>query len=333
MESCMLRRQRRLPSSARSLKPAPELLEHRSLLSAICLKLTSSGGTGKEFVWVEVPSTLISQSATAVDVTITRSLAAHRTVAPRVSLSLNLGVNALAPATVHHGKPVFSDEIAAVEGSVNFAPGETSQTVAVPIQPMGAMPESVPVQITAAPALHPHRDAGITLDLVSGQQAAPPEITGVHIFRDGSLGNGIAVTFSQPMDPANVEDIHNYAVKTVPRAQLDLVNLGTGNVLQSSPYYTPGSQTPVAIRAARYNPATRTVILIPTAPLTPARSFTVRSPVTLGSRRTGPRIARPLTDTYGNVVDPLSNPPGYFAITINHRYGYSAPVQPISDGT
>jgi hypothetical protein len=307
-----------------------ERLEPRSVPSTVSLAVPSSTGAGKQTVSIDVPSTLISQSAGAIELTLTRSGGGHQIAAAGPSPALIVSAAALAPAKTRHGKPTHSDLIAGVTEPVSFASGETSQTVVIPVHPNGPLPGAVPIQITVAPAMHPRAAASITLELVNSLEAVPPAITSVRILRTGSVANGIAVTFSQPMAPAVVENLHNYSVRSVPQPQLDVVRLGTANVLQLSPYTSGGGPQHVPIKAARYNAATRTVVLIPKERLTPSKSFTVSSAASLGAHRTGPLIARPLTDVNGNVLNPLSNPPGYFSITISPTHPYGAPQPSLS---
>ena len=155
-------------------------------------------------------------------------------------------------------------------------------------------------------------------DLASSQQLVPPSITHVAIVRDGSVAKGIAVTFSQPMSPASVEDIHNYVVKTVPLDQVTLSSLGSLSVLQPTAETAP---TPVIdrLKAARYDAATDTVLLVTSTPLTVAKSFIVKSPASLHTGHHGPKSAQPLTDANGNVLNPLNRPQGSFSFTINPK--------------
>ncbi len=295
----------------------PEVLEHRMLPSGISFSLEASGSALKEVVSLQVPSTYVSQSATSIDVTIMRSMGSKQ-VAFKSPLTLSLSAEALVQASKRGGTPQVSHEIAKVDQSVTIPAGETTQTVTLPINVLGPLPALVPVQITASPRSDPHTKAVIMEDLASSQQLIPPSITHVSIVRDGSAAKGIAVTFSQPMSPASVEDIHNYVVKSVPLDQVTLSSVGSLSVLQPTAVTAP---TPVKIplKAARYNAATNTVLLVPSTPLTVAKSFIVKSPASLGTGRTGPKIARPLTDANGNVLNPLNRPEGSFTITINPK--------------
>jgi hypothetical protein len=315
MESRMFPKPRDLSRASRSPQLHAEALEGRALLSGNFFALASKGAASRDVVSVQAPGAFISESATSIDVTIVRSLGSKQ-VAFRSPLALSVKAHSVLPARRRGGPPRESNQITPVDESVTFQAGETTKNVVLPIHAEAPMPALVPVAITVAQASHPRQQAQTVVDLVSTPDAVPPAINAVRIVRRGSVGKGIALTFSQPMAPSTVENVHNYAVKSVPKAQLDLVALSSTSILQPSPY-TNNPPHSVALRAARYNAATDTVILIPKSPLTPAKSYTVRSPASLGSRRTGPRIARPLTDVHGNVLNPLNNPAGSFSITLS----------------
>jgi hypothetical protein len=290
------------------------------LPSGSSFALQATGLPRKEVVSLQVPSTYVSQSAPVIDVTIARSIGL--TAVPiQGPLTLTLRAVALSPASTRGGKPPESSEIAPLDESVVFQAGEMTQTVEVPIHIEAPLPSLVPVQITVSPKSRPRNQAVLMVDLASGQQLVPPSITNVSIVRKGSVGKGIAVTFSEPMAPASVENIHNYVVKSVPLNQETLIPLAasTASVVQPTSYFTSFAPQAVPLKAARYNPATDTVLLVPKTPLKVAKSFIVKSPATLGSLRTGPFIAHPLTDANGNVLNPLNFPEGSFAITLSPK--------------
>ena len=142
------------------------------------------------------------------------------------------------------------------------------------------------------------------------------------IVRDGSVAKGIAVTFSQPMSPASVEDIHNYVVKTASLDQVTLSSLGQPvGPFSPRPRRTPQHRSSIRLKAARYDAATDTVLLGPDrTPLTVAKSFIVKSPASLASGHHGPKKQlQPLTDANGNVLNPLNRPQGSFSFTINPK--------------
>jgi hypothetical protein len=290
------------------------------LPSGSSFALQPKGFARKEVVSLQVPSTYVSQSATAVDITITRSIGSNA-VPIESPLALSLSAVALSPASTRGGKPHESGEIVPLEEPVTFQAGETSRTVEIPINIQAPLPSVVPIQITVSPKSRPRNQAVIMVDLASGQQLVPPSITKVSIVRKGSVGKGIAVTFSQPMSPASVENIHNYAVKSVPLNHETLVPLATSaaSVVQPSSYLTSFPPQAVPLKAARYDPATDTVLLVPKTPLKVAKSVIVRSPASLGSLHAGPRIAAPLTDANGNVLNPLNFPEGSFSITLSPK--------------
>jgi hypothetical protein len=315
----MLRKPRVLSRAGRDVCLRPEVLEHRALLSRGWLAIQSQGSPVKEVVSLQVPSTYVSQSATAIDLTIMRSIGS-KPVPIKSPLTLSLSAVALSPASTRGAKPQVSNEITPFSQTVTFERGETSQTVEVPINVQAPLPTLAPVEITVAPEARPRNQAQIMVDLASGQQFVPPTITNVHIVRKGSFGKGIAVTFSQPMSPPSVENVHNYVVKSVPLNTITLAPLAsTATALQPASYLTQNNPQAVPLKAARYNPATDTVLLVPKTPLTAAKSFIVKSPATLGSLHSGPKVAQPLADANGNVLNPLNFPEGSFTITISPK--------------
>ena len=85
------------------------------------------------------------------------------------------------------------------------------------------------------------------------------------------------MTFSKPMDPSTVQNIHNYVVKFSPNQNFSLENLyGVGLVkaLNNTPVKIP-------LRRATYNPATDTVLLVATEQLGSKGSYTISSPASM----------------------------------------------------
>ena len=110
--------------------------------------------------------------------------------------------------------------------SVTFPAGETTENVVVPINSQAADPGLVPIQLTATTTGRPVKAITTTVYLASSLEAIPPSIIGVQ-----RVAGGIAVTFSKPMDPATVENIHNYAVRFSPNQNFSLEDLyGVGLV-------------------------------------------------------------------------------------------------------
>ena len=95
----------------------------------------------------------------------------------------------------------------------------TTETVVVPINSGARNPGSCRWS-SASPRLRAGCAAAIeTVYLASSLAAVPPSIVAVQ-----RVAGGIAVTFSKPMDPATVQNIHNYAVKFSPSQKFSLVS-------------------------------------------------------------------------------------------------------------
>ncbi len=295
----------------------PELLGSRMLLSGNSFAIQAKGSSGPEVIALHVSSTYVNESANSIDVTITRSLGSAL-VDFKSPLTLELTAQALAQATKRGGTPEVSHIVAPVHESVTIPAGTDSATVSLPVSATTSLPAVVPVQVTASPVAGSKQKATIEVDLANSPQSVPPSIVRAQVVRSGSVGRGIAVTFSQAMSPASVEDIHNYVVKEVPLSQVTLSSVAGLSVLQPTAVTNPAAKA-LTLKAARYDAATNTVLLIPAHPLTVAKSFIVKSPATLGTRGHGSKWPKPLTDANGNVLNPLSSPAGAFSITISPK--------------
>ena len=130
--------------------------------------------------------------------------------------------------------------------------------------------------------------------LASSLDAVPPSIIGVQ-----RVAGGIAVTFSKPMDPATVENIHNYSVKFSPNQNFSLENLYGVGLVQT----LNTTKTTIPLRRASYDPATNTVTLITNEPLGPNGSYEISNPPSLLAKKARPNNAQPLTDLEGNVLN------------------------------
>ena len=113
------------------------------------------------------------------------------------------------------------------------------------------------------------------------------------------VAGGFAVTFSKPMDPATVEDIHNYSVKFSPNQNFSLANLYGVGLIQT----LSTAKTPIPLRRGSYDPATNTVTLITNEPLGPNGSYEISNAPSLLAKKARPYKAQPLTDLEGNVLN------------------------------
>ena len=141
----------------------------------------------------------------------------------------------------------------------------------------------------------------------------PSSITRATAVVKKSQITAVAITFSQPMGKASVENVMNY--RLLIRPTIDFFKI-------TSPLsaFEPSTWDPplllVALKAARYHSATDTVLLIPSRPFSIPKSITVASPASLGSTRSRRTNAQPLTDSNGNVLNPFYSPAGSFSVNI-----------------
>ena len=150
-------------------------------------------------------------------------------------------------------------------------------------------------------------------------------ITSAHLVTAGKAAAGIALTFSKPMAPAAVANIHNYKITFNPSQKFtvtDLTGVGLVNEIANQSHQ-------VSFRAARYDAATDTVTLIAKAKLDTAGSYVIKNAASLGSRRNSATKARPLTDLDGNAINLGTTAViGAFSVSISrgHPYFDSQPI-------
>jgi hypothetical protein len=131
-ESAMSRNPAASPRSARRFHLGGDELEQRKLLVSSSVTWPAHESTPAEVVSLQVPSTYVSQSATTLDVTITRS--SPTTHGPIDSAqTLDLSAYAITKARKRGGKPEESGEIVQQHARVTFLRGEMKKTVSLPI--------------------------------------------------------------------------------------------------------------------------------------------------------------------------------------------------------
>jgi hypothetical protein len=272
---------------------------------------------------IEVPSTYVSQQASVIDVTLVRKGSAASIARTAISVDLNAQANAPSGQS-----PAQSSSVAAVsvDEALTLGAGERTLTVAIPINPQAAIPGLTPVQITVSEPQHPAKGTSTTVDLASGPDAVPPIITSAHLVK-----NGLAITFSKPMAPATVENLHNYRVMYVLPSQYDpFVQYTASGIVQELAL----APTRVNFRGAQYDAATDTVTLLTHG--TPGTNGTYRigSPPSLASKLNRPHKAHAVTDAEGNpLLASGSHVPGYFSFSIYRGHPYVASAPTFSDGS
>jgi hypothetical protein len=306
----------------------PFLLTHRPLQQTLTFAIN-----GSPYYVSQQASAVhyVSQQDGAIDVTITRAATGE---APpgnpgikqeMIDLPLTVNFSASLGSPFSQGQPTSlpasaSETFTPVNESITFPAGVTTETVQIPVNSDAANPGSVPIQLSASSA--PPGASGASLDLsgadavlylVAGPVAIVPTPTyfiDVHYVVRGKTATGISMTFSHPMSPASVENVHNYAVTT---GHLE-------DFYEMFPFghYKSEVMTPVPLKAARYDPSTNTVIL------------TLKKPRGLGVvyeiRNATPLAKHTLTDLQGNAVQANGSGPGAFYFTLNKGYRPTDPA-------
>jgi hypothetical protein len=276
-----------------------DLLEHRVLLSGT--------SPGRQDVSIDVPSAYISQQSSQLDVTLVRANPSGRADA-KGAITLDFSATSGASAS---GSAL--NQFTPVDESVTFPAGQTTETVAVPINSGAANPGLVPIDLAVTSAVRQVKGSSTTVYLASSPDVIPPSIIAVE-----RVAGGIEVTFSKPMDPTTVENIHNYKLKFSPSQNFSLETLYGANPFQTLDTATQN----VPLRRATYNPATDTVLLVATEQLGSKGSYKISSPASLLAKKARPGNAHPLTDSFGNVLDEGGRD-GSFSITIHKGKPYS----------
>jgi hypothetical protein len=310
-----MRSYHRLGSSGRRrISLHAEALEQRTLLS---------GSSASQEVAIQVPSTYVSQQADQLTVTLVRSRigGGHRKLGPlTIDFSASEGPATAGGMLTDANAPA---QFTPVNESVTFPRRVTTETVVVPINPGAPNPGLVPVQLSVTGLSRGVRGSDQTIYLANGPEAVPPSIVGVT-----RVAGGIAITFSKPMDPSTVENIHNYTVKFTPSQKFSLVNLTGFGLIKT---LNPANQG-IPLRRATYDAATNTVTLVATEQLGPNGSYTVSNPASLTAKAHRRKNVHALSDLHGNALEEGGSA-GVFSITISKGHPYAAETPILSDGS
>jgi hypothetical protein len=306
----------------------PVILTHRPLEQTLTFAIN-----GSPYYVSQQASAVhyVSQQDGAIDVTITRAATG---VAPRgnagikqemIDLPLTVNFTASLASVLSQGQPSSlpasaSETFTPVSASITFPAGVTTETVQIPVNPDAANPGSVPIQLSAnsaspgvSGATPDLSGASAVLYLVAGPVALvpmPTYFTDVHYVVQGKIATGISMTFSHPMSPASVENVHNYAVTT---GHLE-------DFYEVFPFghYKSEVMVPVPLKAARYDPATNTVTLVVKKPKGLGVVYEIRNATPLSKHR--------LTDLQGNAVQANGSGPGAFYFALNKGYRPTDPA-------
>jgi len=301
-----------------------EPLEHRTLLSGSSGSPHSEIVRGVEHVAIVVPGTYVSQQASQLDVTLVRAPGPGRgDVEGPLIVDFTAALGSL-PGSRLTAPDLSGQQFTPVALSVTFPAGQTTVNIVVPINPAASNPGLVPIALSVESPSRPKDKSSTTVYLASGPSAVPPEITYIHMLR-----RGIAVTFSKPMAPARVQNIHNYAVKYSPSQKFSVTDLTGVGLIQT----LNNTSQPIALKRAIYDAATDTVTLIPTESLPSSGTYQIKSPASLAATRDRPHKAQPLTDLEGNVLNSNGTVAGAFSISISEGHPYVAAQPTLSDGS
>ena len=111
----------------------------------------------------------------------------------------------------------------AVNQIVTFAEGEDRKTITIPIITGAPNPGEVDVPLTMSILAGPPNavlDAPAVLKIKESADVIPPIIVGSRVN-----GKDIQLTFSEPMDPARVQDVKNYYVLSTTKQNHDAENI------------------------------------------------------------------------------------------------------------
>jgi hypothetical protein len=240
---------------------------------------------------------LYSQQTTSADVKLTLTGQASRREAVPVQVTTIDGPNG--------GTAVAGAQYLPLNETVTFQPGETTKTVSVPLVQGAANPGQVTValQATAMTPDSPTASTKITIDKRADMTG--PQITRSRLLVDGGQVQGIALTFSEPMDKRSVERVANYTVWDYSRKP----TVGDWfSAILTSGKKDPFAPLPVRLKGALYDEATQTVTLVPRRPLIPSGQFDVTSGFRAPTPTAKPRRGGP-ADLQGNLL-------GYFHVSV-----------------
>lgn len=326
-----------------------ERLERRTLLSTTPGQSHPPATTVTQTVKIGVPWPFVSQQATALDVTLTlNTTSTTKSSAETISKSrpstepVTVNFSATLGCSQFGGQAIqlpasASATFTPINESITFPPGMTSEKVTIPIHAGAADIPEVPIALSlTSPSSDSFPPQQSTVYLVDSPQGLPPTITSTRFVVTGHHASGIALTFSKPMAPTTVENIHYYSMWTPHEGDgsANPLEFPLGVASELIPISPPSTGGPtvdkrtIAIEAAQYDASTNTVVLVSARPLALSKTYFV------AVRQT--QSGQGITDLQGYPLssDSMNTPTMTFAV---HRRAASSqpPLQPIivSDGT
>ena len=291
--------------------PQAEPLEGRSLLSHVLPRsipqtlaihaIHVSPRSAPQKLAIQVPSAFIGPGTSEVNVTLSRSSPAGSAGLTK-RLTVWFSDNYVAIPAVPTNRSLEGHP--GISKNVTFQPGQASLTIPVPVPAVPAGYVSVDVVLAVQRPFMSLVNFPTTTNFTvfASADKVPPTIVATKL-----TPQGLALTFSKPMDSNTVQDIHNYDVNTLPGP----VNMG-GN-------WSLPPEEHLALQAAVYDPTTQIVTLIPTKPLDLADTYAVGS-IIKKAQYHDPHspVTQALTDLEGNPIEDsfqynsLSSNPGSF---------------------
>ncbi|MDR3632304.1 MAG: Calx-beta domain-containing protein [Isosphaeraceae bacterium] len=208
-----------------------------------------------------------------------------------------------ADLTVGGGTATPGVDYEPVSTTVTFGPGQTTQTVVVPILSDPGTGTKIVHMTIAQSSVTPEGSAAY-LSIMHGPDNTPPQIRSTNLLTSRGLVTGFQITFSKPMDVAEATNVNNYLVDN-PKA----LRRVSGTSVTTA--------TPIAIQSASYNASTNTVTLVPAGRVRKAPYFELESTqlaqamnaINGSTTANVPALSlmSPITDTAGNALDSNSD--------------------------
>lgn len=236
-----------------------ELLERRELLT----------------VQIAQPRYLLANTAQVATVTLIRS--SNPTVNPEIVQVATSGGTARADV-----------DYTPVAQSVTFGTGEYSKQITIPLLNAGHEDDrSIGLAVQTLDARGTPAVSTATIELIGQSDIAPPSVQKAVQLRDRGRLTGFQITYSEDMAARPAANYRNYAV--------------TGLVRNSGGFSLKSRETTfnVPIKAASYDPATRTVTLTTAKAFRPATSYAITNPGFGGKDG----VTSPICDEAGNLLD------------------------------
>ena len=292
-------------ANRRGSRPGLETLEGRALLSGG----TAPGRAGQTIGLANLQP-VYSQADSAITLTVVRAAPAFGSIQVEVSTSKSLKGAGSALAGVQYQ---------AVDQVVTFGRGETSKTLSIPIIVGASNPGQVTVNVGVIP-LTPNvvNRVDATIQIDRNGDFTPPRIVSTRLISTSLAPEGLALTFSKPMDPASVTRLAAYRVTNI-SARVNPGAFSANDAVWSlfggkSRRALSTIEPVVPLKSAAYDPSTNTVILIPSRPIAASGLFLVES--------SGASSATSLRDKSGN------NMTGTFAVSVHRANSTGGKLSP-----